>query len=172
MLVQTSLTSFSMEVHKIIPLPFPDYLLGSFYIYVFMYLFIYLPKKVVWRRYGGGLVRGMCESVSKEITIEDCSAEAFKAMLRFLYSDDFNCVESLYHEATLTEEGSSSSSSNEDHRTWLQNLLAVSHKYALGRLQAWCEQKLSNCVSIEGVCSILGQAHLYEAWGSSNAANY
>merc|ERR1719335_2097674 len=44
-----------------------------------------------------------------------------------------------------------------------QSLLAVSHKYALTRLQRWCEVKLCEYLSIDTVCSILCQAHLYEA---------
>lgn len=60
--------------------------------------------------------------------------------------------------------GQSSSGSNSGkHVTWLQSVLAVSHKYALVRLQAWCEQKLCECIAISEVCSILCQAHLYEA---------
>ena len=33
---------------------------------------------------------GMRESTSKTVHIEDCSATIFKAVLRFLYSDDLN----------------------------------------------------------------------------------
>merc|ERR1712228_762067 len=83
---------------------------------------------------------GMCESVSKEIRIEDCSALAFKALLRFLYTDDLSCME----EAMPKD---SSSSTSVCRATWLQSVLAASHKYALPRLQAWCEQKLTERIT-------------------------
>merc|ERR1712125_21519 len=96
----------------------------------------------------------MGESVTKEIKIEDCSAFTFKALLRFLYTDDFSCTQEAMHKASCGDQSAS---------TWLQSLLAVSHKYALPRLQAWCEQKLCEYIAIDEVCSILCQAHLYEA---------
>merc|ERR1712187_386802 len=39
----------------------------------------------------------------------------------------------------------------------------MSHKYALNRLQQWCQMKLVKCISVEAVCPILTQAHLYAA---------
>ena len=45
----------------------------------------------------------------------------------------------------------------------LQGLLAASHKYALSRLQVWCEAKLCDKIAVENVCSLLCQAHLYDA---------
>merc|ERR1719379_3117539 len=45
----------------------------------------------------------------------------------------------------------------------LRQLLAVSHKYQVTRLQVWCERKLSQLISIEEACSVLVQAHLFEA---------
>merc|ERR1712216_409649 len=45
----------------------------------------------------------------------------------------------------------------------LQQLLAVGHKYQLLRMQLWCERQLCNCISIDSVCSVLCQAHLYDA---------
>merc|ERR1712050_349126 len=45
----------------------------------------------------------------------------------------------------------------------LQRLFSASHKYQVLRLQQWCEQALSTCVSIDDVCPILCQAHLHEA---------
>lgn len=97
---------------------------------------------------------GMRESVSKQVQIEDCSALTFKAVLRFLYTDDLACMNEAMDKATQGDQSSA---------TWLQNVLAVSHKYALVRLQAWCEQKLCGCIAINEVCSILCQAHLYDA---------
>jgi len=51
----------------------------------------------------------------------------------------------------------------------LQNVLAVSHKYQVPRLQLWCEQQLCDRISKKQVCSILCQAHLYEAKQLENA---
>jgi len=96
---------------------------------------------------------GMRESVSKEIRIEDCNAPTFKALLRFLYSDDFSCMGAMIEEAHDAAA----------RVTCLQNVLAGSHKYALARLQSWCEQKLSEHITVNEVCSILRQAHLYDA---------
>ena len=45
----------------------------------------------------------------------------------------------------------------------LQRLLAMSHRYQLGRLQLWAERQLAALVSVGTVCSCLCQAHLYEA---------
>merc|ERR1712224_421092 len=45
----------------------------------------------------------------------------------------------------------------------LQSLLAASHKYALTRLQLWCEHKLCSCLNVDAVCSILCQANLYNS---------
>merc|ERR1712216_495982 len=42
-------------------------------------------------------------------------------------------------------------------------LLALSHKYQVARLQVWCEKELCAQISIEDVCSVLSQAHLYDA---------
>merc|ERR1711924_27617 len=44
-----------------------------------------------------------------------------------------------------------------------QQLLAVSHKYQVLRLSLWCESQLCECISVEHVCPLLCQAHLYEA---------
>jgi len=111
---------------------------------------------------------GMRESETKEIRIEDCSALTFKALLRFLYTDDFSCMNEAMQKQACDDQSSSSVSSGHQ-VTWLQNVLAVSHKYALARLQAWCEQKLCGCIAIKEVCSILCQAHLHEAKQLANA---
>jgi len=123
---------------------------------------------------------GMRESASKEIQIEDCSALTFKALLRFLYTDDFGCMNEAMQNQRCGDQSSSrcgdqagSSVSSGHQVTWLQSVLAVSHKYALVRLQAWCEQKLCECIAVKEVCSILCQAHLYEAKQLANAClNY
>jgi len=117
---------------------------------------------------------GLQESMSREIEIKDFDLSTFKALLRFLYTDDFATVEELVKREIsegLSEEvsGSSSSSSNEarcslDIRiAMLQNILAASHKYQVSRLRLWCEQQLCERISKTKVCSILCQAHLFEA---------
>lgn len=94
---------------------------------------------------------GMQESTSKEVFIDDCEPVIFKSFLRYLYCDDFATLEGLI--------------SNKDCGTpmsMLQKLLAISHKYQVTRLQAWCESKLCELITIDEVCSVLQQAHLYE----------
>jgi len=116
---------------------------------------------------------GLQESMSKEVVIDDCDPGVFKAFLRFLYSDSFDCLESVVEEkrdssysdddlAARDRIVESSASSNERHEK-LQQLLAVSHKYEITRLQHWCEANLCKRISIEGVCSTLCQAHLFES---------
>jgi len=84
---------------------------------------------------------GMNESISKVIIIEDCDATTFKGFLRFLYTDDLDCIKELS----------------------LQSMLAVSHKYQVARLQLYCEQQLCDGITTENICSVLRQAHLYQA---------
>merc|ERR1712232_1550674 len=38
------------------------------------------------------LTSGLRESTAREIVIEDCDAVSFKAFLKFLYTDDFECI--------------------------------------------------------------------------------
>merc|ERR1711862_187340 len=45
----------------------------------------------------------------------------------------------------------------------LLRLLGISHRYHVIRLLAWCENQLCKLVSVPEVCSILCQAHLYQA---------
>merc|ERR1712046_138158 len=45
----------------------------------------------------------------------------------------------------------------------LQQLLSLSHKYQINRLRLWCEHELCERIRVEDVCSVLCQAHLYEA---------
>lgn len=107
----------------------------------------------------------MRESVSREVKVEDCSASTFKAVLRFLYTDDLPCMEeAMLKETPCGSQGSSSSSEGIASRaSWLQSVLAISHRYTLTRLQAWCEQMLVKHITVGEVCSILCQAHLLQA---------
>lgn len=94
--------------------------------------------------------------------IEDCDAETFRALLRFLYSDDFCHVEVFLQASEAASEGSAACPDGR-HDGRLQKLLAVSHKYQVERLQLWCEQQLCKCLSVSMVCSVLCKAHLFEA---------
>jgi len=96
------------------------------------------------------------ESVTKEIIVEDCNVGTFKALLKFIYTDDLSCVRD-----TVTK--STQSSSSVSRVTALENVLAVSHKYELVRLGVWAEQQLCECITTDEVCSVLCKAHLYGA---------
>eukprot|EP00930_Biecheleria_cincta_P075979 TRINITY_DN63180_c0_g1_i1.p1 TRINITY_DN63180_c0_g1~~TRINITY_DN63180_c0_g1_i1.p1 ORF type:complete len:506 (-),score=97.06 TRINITY_DN63180_c0_g1_i1:121-1638(-) len=95
---------------------------------------------------------GMRESVSKEIVIEDCDAATFKGLLHFLYTDDFDCIEEM------TKAGE-----HPCRIALLQAVLAVSHRYQVIRLRLWCEKQLCKSITVDQVCSVLCQAHLYDA---------
>jgi len=117
---------------------------------------------------------GLQESTTKQIRIDDCEPSLFRAFLRYLYSDSFDCLNKRIEEI-LADQGSSSTSSDDagdrlnttgecEQRTpVLQQFLALSHKYQLTRLRLWCEQELARSLSIEDVSSLLCQAYLYEA---------
>lgn len=108
---------------------------------------------------------GLRESVTKEIIIDDCDALTIKALMRYLYTDDFGCIEAMI-EGTRSDQASSSADRNDSRSsriTSLQSLLAASHKYGVTRLQNWCEAKVCECITVDEVCSILCQAHLYAA---------
>eukprot|EP00931_Biecheleriopsis_adriatica_P105272 TRINITY_DN79835_c0_g1_i1.p1 TRINITY_DN79835_c0_g1~~TRINITY_DN79835_c0_g1_i1.p1 ORF type:complete len:525 (+),score=87.31 TRINITY_DN79835_c0_g1_i1:42-1577(+) len=106
------------------------------------------------------------EARSKEVSIEDTHPQAFKALLKFLYTDDLDEV------ATIIREYQKSSGSTTaagmpvttfTRTALLQEVLAASHKYQLPRLTCWCEQELCEHVHPSQVCSLLCQAHLCEA---------
>jgi speckle-type POZ protein len=125
---------------------------------------------------------GMRESASREIVVEDCDITTFKALLRFLYSDDLGAIEETVN-ATCSVASSSASGgdavggggggslsviSKRDGQasarlSLIQSLLAVSHKYQVSRLRLWCEQQLCKNITVCEFCSVLSQAHLYDA---------
>jgi len=111
---------------------------------------------------------GMRESVSKEVLVEDFDITTFKTLLKFLYTDDLTDIEESVKSMNTCGVASSDSSHDNTSVTTsrialIQNLMAVSHKYQVTRLQLWCEQRLCDCISAHDVCSILCEAHLYEA---------
>eukprot|EP00747_Dinoflagellata_sp_TGD_P156629 gnl/TRDRNA2_/TRDRNA2_177678_c4_seq6.p1 gnl/TRDRNA2_/TRDRNA2_177678_c4~~gnl/TRDRNA2_/TRDRNA2_177678_c4_seq6.p1 ORF type:complete len:512 (+),score=65.51 gnl/TRDRNA2_/TRDRNA2_177678_c4_seq6:75-1610(+) len=115
------------------------------------------------------LACGMKESISKEIAIDDCEPQIFRLFLQYLYSDSFASLESfIAGKASEQNSGDASGSRtavSEVSTTMsiLQQLLAVSHKYQVTRLQLWCERELCRCITVGEVCTVLCQAHLYEA---------
>lgn len=129
------------------------------------------------------LTCGMQETTTKEIKIDDCDPVIFRAFLRYLYSDNVGTVgvfitkhASAHGPSNPSHSGGSSGS--EDRRRaamtgtaatrvkkmqMLQQLLALGHKYQLSRLQLWCERELLDCITVDNVCNVLCQAHLFEA---------
>merc|ERR1712032_1336154 len=93
------------------------------------------------------------------------------ALVKFLYTDDFSCVEEMMKLKPVcasdpsTKDADSSGGSQGVHTqmSFLQSVLAVSHKYQIARLRLWCEQQLCEDLTVQEVCSVLCQAHLYEA---------
>ncbi|CAE6927386.1 BPM2 [Symbiodinium sp. CCMP2592] len=111
--------------------------------------------------YFGSLFRsGLQESISRVIVIQDCSAVAFRTFLHFLYSDDMAKVQATLFEVSLHAADSPGGSSRV---AMTQQLLAVSHKYGVTKLQLFCELQLCKELTVSGVCSILAQARLCEA---------
>mmetsp|Transcript_93653 Transcript_93653/g.171654 ORF Transcript_93653/g.171654 Transcript_93653/m.171654 type:complete len:541 (-) Transcript_93653:33-1655(-) len=114
---------------------------------------------------------GMRESTRKEIQIPDIDVDTFKVFLKFLYTDDLTCVEEEVNTLGKDEASDSASKSSTDKpqaRTPvaekpLLRLLSLSHMYQVTRLQLWCENQLCKSVTVPDVCSILCQAHLYQA---------
>ena len=94
----------------------------------------------------------------KEIVVEECGPETFKALLKFIYTDDLQRIEEV---AKLSKE--QSCIGNKLPAPFLQKLLSVSHLYQVNRLRIWCEHKLCECLTVMDAFSILCQAHLYEA---------
>jgi len=100
---------------------------------------------------------GMRESIEKEVIIDDCDAVTFKAFLDFLYTDEFSGIE------TIMKDSAHACGPSDKSISFLQRVLAVSHRYQVSRLQLWCEQQLCDCLSAHDVCQVLCQAHLYDA---------
>uniref|UniRef100_A0ACD5VDR8 Uncharacterized protein n=1 Tax=Avena sativa TaxID=4498 RepID=A0ACD5VDR8_AVESA len=87
----------------------------------------------------------MAEATMSSITLQDITPATFKAMLRFIYTDE------------LPAEEEREDSSIE----MLQNLLAAADRYALDRLKLICARKLWGKVSADTVATILACAETY-----------
>jgi len=121
-------------------------------------------SEVFERQFFGGLE----ESVSKEAVIEDVEPKIFRAFLKVLYTDDMDHLQDTITECLKSNSSSESTGStgNAPSVTMvsaLQDLLALSHKYQVEHLLAWCQHQLCMHITEEGVCSVLCQAHLCEA---------
>ena len=126
----------------------------------------------------------MRESATRTLTVTDVPPPALKALLHFLYTDDFDEVQKVLRE----ERGSSSSSSSsggaspssggssaaaasssasgseaEQSIAQLQAVLAAAHTYGVLRLLRWAEGQLCDKLSCEMACSLLSLAHVYGA---------
>jgi len=118
------------------------------------------------------LQSGMSESVSKKIVVDDCEPGAFKAFLKFLYSDDFSqlskCMKKYEAKAGDSSGGSDAANTSaisplRSKASFLLDVFSVSHKYQVPRLNMWCQQQLCDLISETHVCELLIQAHLCEA---------
>eukprot|EP00931_Biecheleriopsis_adriatica_P119491 TRINITY_DN94714_c0_g1_i1.p1 TRINITY_DN94714_c0_g1~~TRINITY_DN94714_c0_g1_i1.p1 ORF type:complete len:524 (+),score=113.96 TRINITY_DN94714_c0_g1_i1:25-1572(+) len=115
------------------------------------------------------LFGGMQESVSREVVIEDCEPIVFKALLQFLYSDDLSHIEKIKQGTEMNASPTPAENCNggeaqpSSQTPVLQDVLSLSHRYQIPRVMHWCEQQLCKCIAVGDVCSILCQAHLYDA---------
>jgi len=116
------------------------------------------------------MLRGpMREAASRDVTIEECDAVTFRALLRFLYTDDLQRMDEWIKEKAVETgvEAASARAAASDGVTnivaVLQRVLACSNRYQVERLRLWSEKRLVELVSIDTVCCCLCQAHLYEA---------
>ncbi|KAL6644499.1 hypothetical protein ACP70R_016107 [Stipagrostis hirtigluma subsp. patula] len=91
------------------------------------------------------LFGSMADATMPSITLHDITATTFKAMLRFMYTDDLPADDEL--------RGSPSE--------MFQDLLALADRYALDRLKLICASKLCEKVSVDTVAAILGCAETY-----------
>ncbi|CAM0957750.1 unnamed protein product [Alopecurus aequalis] len=91
------------------------------------------------------LFGSMAESTMSSITLHDITPATFKAMLRFIYTDELHAEDEL--EDSSTE--------------MFRNLLAAADRYALDRLKFICAQKLWDKVSVDTVATILACAETY-----------
>ncbi|XP_047075910.1 BTB/POZ and MATH domain-containing protein 1-like [Lolium rigidum] len=91
------------------------------------------------------LFGSMAEATMSSVTLHDITPATFKAMLRFIYTDE------------LLAEPKPADSSIE----MFQNLLAAADRYALDRLKIICAQKLWEKVSVDTVATILACAETH-----------
>ncbi|XP_052166343.1 BTB/POZ and MATH domain-containing protein 3-like [Oryza glaberrima] len=88
------------------------------------------------------LLGPMAEAKMSRITIHDVEPVTFRAMLRFIYTDELEEKDSMATDL-------------------LQNLVAVADRYDLSRLKLMCAQKLWEKVSVENVATMLIYAEMH-----------
>ncbi|CAK9108442.1 BTB/POZ and MATH domain-containing protein 2 (Protein BTB-POZ AND MATH DOMAIN 2) (AtBPM2) [Durusdinium trenchii] len=114
------------------------------------------------------LFGAMRESISKEIVVEDCEVDIFKAMLQFLYTDDFDHIQELVEHVCRNQKAVDSRNCNlakvSAEIQLLHQLLQISHRYQVNRLQLWCEARLCNRMTVSEVSGVLCQARNWPKW--------
>jgi len=128
----------------------------------------------------------MQESAASTIVVRDMPPVAMKALLYFLYADDFDQVERVLREEGSVEERSTERSTERhversrdgrkggrgggkllvdqiNQQVILSDVLAASHKYQVTRLLRWCEKRLCQQINLDTACSLLAFALLYGA---------
>ncbi|XP_006660301.1 BTB/POZ and MATH domain-containing protein 1-like [Oryza brachyantha] len=109
------------------------------------------------------LLGSMAEDKMACIPLQDIEPEAFRAMLRFIYTDELPVDGAV----ELINGGSSSSSAAAAATTknmtteLLQNLLAAADRYDLNRLKLMCAQRLWDAVSADTVAATLACAEAH-----------
>ncbi|KAL5230057.1 hypothetical protein ABZP36_028833 [Zizania latifolia] len=94
-----------------------------------------------------GLLGNMSESTSSRITLRDIEPATFRALLRFIYTDE------LAGDGGELEAGSPTDA--------LVHLLVAADRYALDRLKLMCAQKLVDSMTAETVADILACAETH-----------
>jgi speckle-type POZ protein len=96
------------------------------------------------------LLGSMADAKMPSITLQDITPATFKAMLRFVYTDDLPGYE-----------GEGSGDLDEDKAETIQDLLAAADRYALDRLKLLCARKLWDGVSTDTIGATLACAETY-----------
>ncbi|CAL5005192.1 unnamed protein product [Urochloa decumbens] len=91
------------------------------------------------------LFGSMADATSSSITLQEIEPATFRAMLGFIYTDEFPEDDELGD--SLTE--------------MMQHLLAAADRYALDRLKLMCAQKLWNIISVDTFASTLACAETH-----------
>jgi speckle-type POZ protein len=91
------------------------------------------------------LFGSMLDATMPSITVHNIEPAAFRVMLRFMYTDSFPADNELGDSPT----------------DMLQHLLDVADRFALDRMKLICSLKLTECISVDTVGSILVCAEMY-----------
>ncbi|CAL5005199.1 unnamed protein product [Urochloa decumbens] len=97
------------------------------------------------------LLGPMADATMPTVTLHDIEPEAFRVLLRFVYTDALL----MPVDNELEVEGSSLAAE------LLQHVLAAAEMYQLDRLKLVCAQKLWEVVSVDNVAAVLGCAEMH-----------